>query len=183
MSSRFTLSTAKFRIVLASLLLILPASALVAQAAKPAQWRAATEDELKTVIPARAPVVSEKIETEFRSASGITNGKGKFVAGVVLITAGYSAEGKYSHFLLTQVPLKVGTIPLQAGGYVFGWTRDQDSLTVSFYEAQTGKLLGTLKALRDPGIKRVESFRILPPGDKSAIQLGRFAFPYSISTN
>ncbi|HZU09432.1 MAG TPA: hypothetical protein VFA02_05965, partial [Pseudacidobacterium sp.] len=53
-------------------------------------WRAATDAELKALVPVRAPVVQERIETELRTASGITDGKGKYVAGVVLITAGYS---------------------------------------------------------------------------------------------
>ena len=57
-------------------------------------WHTASEAELKALIPARAPVVKERIETEFRTASGITDGEHRFIAGVVLITAGYSAEGK-----------------------------------------------------------------------------------------
>ncbi len=61
-------------------------------------WHSASEEELKSLIPARAPVISERIETEFRTASGITDGKGHAIAGVVLITAGYSADGKYSHY-------------------------------------------------------------------------------------
>ena len=65
-----------------------------------AGWRAASEPELRKVIPARAPVIKENIETEFRTASGVTDGQGKFIAGVVMITAGYSAEGKYSHFFI-----------------------------------------------------------------------------------
>ena len=91
------------------------------------------------MIPARAPVISERIETEFRTASGITDGNGHFIAGVVMITAGYSAEGKYSHYFLVQAPLRVGTIDLAPGDYVFGWTRSQDALKVSFYQAPTGK--------------------------------------------
>jgi hypothetical protein len=55
-----------------------------------ARWRAATEQELRRLIPARAPVIKENIETEFRTASGVTDGKGRFIAGVVMITAGYS---------------------------------------------------------------------------------------------
>ncbi len=150
-----------------------------------ATWRTASEDELKTVIPARAPVISERIETEFRTASGITDGKGHFVAGVVMITAGYSAEGKYSHFFLTQVPIVLGTLHLAAGDYVFGWTRSQDSLVVSFYQASSGKPVGQVEAARSPSITRVESFRIWPPGSsssetKSVIQIGRFAFPYAL---
>lgn len=146
--------------------------------AKPA-WRSATESELHALIPARAPVVAERIETEFRTASGVTDGNGRFLAGVVLITAGYSAEGKYSNFLIVQMPLHVGTISLPPGQYVFGWTRSEESLAVKFYEAATGKLLGEVEAKHDPTIKRVESFRIWPPGDRSAIQLGRFLIPYT----
>src|SRR6202007_1602498 len=84
--------------------------------AQPAEaWRAATPDELKSVIPARAPVTSESIETECRTASGITDGRGHSIAGVVMITAGYSAEGKYSHYFLVQAPIRVGSIDLSPG--------------------------------------------------------------------
>ena len=146
-------------------------------------WHAASEEELHTVIPARAPAISERIETEFRTASGITDGHGHFVAGVVMITAGYSAEGKYSHFFLTQVPLKIGGIALSPGNYLFGWSRAQgtDVLKVNFYRAANGSPAGQVEAHRDISAARVESFRIWPPSEKSVIQIGRFAFAYSVS--
>src|SRR6266849_11132746 len=97
------------------------------------RWRTTTEPELRKLILPRVPVIKENIETEFRTASGVTDGRGKFIAGVVMITAGYSAEGKYSHFLIAQAPIKVGEIALAPGQYVFGWTRNEDSLTVKFY--------------------------------------------------
>lgn len=157
------------------------------------EWRQATDTELKSVIPARAPVVTERIETEMRSASGITNGKGKFVTGVVLITAGYSAEGKYSHFFLTQVPLRLGNaVDLPPGEYVIGYEHGDNGLLVHFYEASTGKVLGNITAKLIKESTRVESFRIWPPspqhgsgpGRESArhgtIQIGRFGFGYQI---
>lgn len=145
------------------------------------EWKAATDAELRSVIPARAPVVQERIETEMRSASGITNGHGKYIAGVVLITAGYSAEGKYSHFLLTQVPLKVGEdIRLAPGDYLLGYTHGENGLAVRLYEAATGKLVGTVVAALIPGITRVEEIRIWPPDDRRLIQIGRFGFSYQI---
>jgi hypothetical protein len=149
-------------------------------------WRAATPDELKSIIPARAPVISERIETEFRTASGVTDGNGHFIAGVVMITAGYSAEGKYSHYFLVQAPMRVGTVDLSPGDYVFGWTRSQDALKVSFYQAATGKEVGQVDAVRNPSITRVESFRIWPPRGSagephSIIQIGRFSFPYTLA--
>lgn len=142
-------------------------------------WRTATDDELKRVIPARAPVEKERIETELRTASGITDGKA-FVAGVVLITAGYSADGKYSHFLVTEAPLEVGGFTLPSGHYVFGWQKNADSLTVKFYGAETGKYFGAVEAVRNSRIGKIESFHIYPPGDKSSFQIGRFAFSYKI---
>ena len=49
--------------------------------AKPG-WRTATPEELrKHVLPLRAPVEKERIETEMRTASGIINSQGKVVAG------------------------------------------------------------------------------------------------------
>ncbi len=154
--------------------------ALLSLATQNGSWRPATEAELKDVIPARAPVGSERIETEFRTASGITNGKGKYIAGVVLITAGYSADGKYSHFLLAQVPIKVGAIELKPGDYVFGWHHEADALRVMFYEAQSGKFLGSVDAVRNSTIGRIESFHLYPPSEKSIIQIGRFGFGYRI---
>lgn len=164
------------------LALLLAPSALHAQ---PEGWRVATPDELKSVIPARAPVISERIETEFRTASGITDGNGHFIAGVVMITAGYSAEGKYSHYFIVQAPVRVGDLDLSRGDYVFGYTRSDNALKVSFYEAATGKSVGQVDAQRNTGITRVESFRIWPPrgaaGEpRSVIQIGRFSFPYTL---
>ena len=156
---------------------------MLTQSAQANAWHTASEEELRSLIPARAPAVSERIETEFRTASGITDGKGHFVAGVVMITAGYSAEGKYSHFFITQVPLRVGPVSLTPGNYLFGWTRAQgsDVLKVNFYYAVSGNPAGTVEAHRDLSATRVESFRIWPPADKSVIQIGRFTFPYSLS--
>jgi hypothetical protein len=151
-----------------------------AQPARNSGWRAATESELKNLLPARAPVEQERIETEMRTASGITDGHGRFVAGVVLITAGYSADGKYSHYFVTQVPLKVGSFQLVAGAYVIGWKHEEETLNVTFYEAASGKPLGSIEATLNPSITRVESFRIWPPGDRSLMQIGRFTFSYQI---
>jgi hypothetical protein len=143
-------------------------------------WHAATAAELQSLLPARAPVQQERIETEMRTASGITDGRGKFIAGVVLITAGYSADGKYSHFLLTQVPLKIGNFTLPPGAYVIGWEHIENGLHIKFYEAASGKPLGSIDATLNPSITRVESFRIWPPAEHPLMQIGRFTFSYRI---
>jgi len=145
-------------------------------------WRQASESELKALIPERAPVEKEHIETEFRTASGITNGKGKFIAGVVLITAGYAAEGKYSNFLIVQSAMKIGSIALPPGEYVFGWRRkDDDALQVKWYDAHSGKFLGNAEAKRVSRTGRIESFRVSPPSEKPLIEIGRFAMSYSLA--
>lgn len=144
-------------------------------------WRIATESELRQVIPERAQVEKERIETEFRTASGITDGANRFFAGVVMITAGYSAERKYSNFLITQVPLKIESVTLQPGSYVFGWKRQSDDLLqVSLYEAESGKFLGIADATRTSRLGKIESFYISPPGEKAQIQIGRFAMRYEL---
>jgi len=151
-----------------------------ALAQSPGGWRVATDKELQSLLPARATVVKEHIETEMRTASGISDGHGKFVAGIVLITAGYSADGKYSHYFTTQVPLRVGSILLTPGDYVFGWQREEDSLNVHFYEAATGVSKGSVQAKRIEGSSGVVSFKIWTPATKSTIQIGRFGIPYQI---
>jgi hypothetical protein len=144
-------------------------------------WRAATTEELAAVVPARAPVEKERIETEMRTASGIVNPHGKVIAGVVLITAGYSADGKYSHYLIVQSPVTIADISFAPGAYVFGWQRADDGLTVKFYQAASGTLLGTATARRMSQGTRVESFRLWPPGDQPILQIGRFSLPYRLS--
>ena len=69
------------RTILCGVLLLLATSLAVAQKAA---WRQATDAELSSLLPARAPVEKEHIETEMRTASGIVNGHGRFIAGVVL---------------------------------------------------------------------------------------------------
>ena len=147
------------------------------------RWRAATETELRKLIPARAPVIKENIETEFRTASGVTDGRGKFIAGVVMITAGYSAEGKYSHFFITQAPLKIGSMLLQPGEYVFGYQRiNNDIIRVSFYRASSGESIGTVDAHVNRKSSLVRSLLISPPvGGRASIQVGRFFFEYKLS--
>jgi len=145
-----------------------------------ASWRQASDAELASLLPARAPVIKEHIETEMRTASGIADARGHYIAGVVLITAGYSAEGKYSHYLVVQWPLKAGGVELKPGDYVFGYTHEGDVLRVHFNEAATGALVGTTDAHLMPSIRGVTEVHIWPPNTKSVIQIGRFAIPYEL---
>ncbi len=149
--------------------------------AQKSSWHQATDSELASLLPARAPVIKEHIETEMRTASGIVDGHGHYIAGVVLITAGYSAEGKYSHFLIVQSPIKVGGIDLKPGEYVFGYTHAGDLLNVHFNEASTGNLVGSVDAHLIPSIKGVTNLHIWPPASREIIQIGRFGIPYELS--
>jgi hypothetical protein len=162
-----------------AILVLTPVSSLARQSS----WRQATEKELASLVPSRAQVEKERIETELRTASGITDGKGKFIAGVVLITAGYAAEGKYSHFFITRVPIRIGQMSLRPGDYVFGYRRlDESNLEATFYEASTGKQLGTVRAVRQEGRVAVRSLLISPPSNgKAAVLVGRFAFEFALA--
>ena len=144
-------------------------------------WRAATPAELEAVLPARAPVEKERIETEMRTATGVIDGRGKVVAAVVLITAGYAANGKYSHYLLVQSPLRIGAdILLPVGTYAIGWTRAADGLSVHIYEAETGVERGSTIAHPLTQPLPIVSVKIWPPVEHGIIQIGRFALPYAM---
>ena len=149
--------------------------------AQKTSWRQASDAELASLLPARAPVIKEHIETEMRTASGIVDGRGHTIAGVVLITAGYSADGKYSHFLIVQSPIKVGGIDLKPGEYVFGYTHSGEVLRVHFNDASTGNLEGSVDAHLMPSIKGVTALHIWPPATREIIQIGRFGIPYELS--
>jgi len=163
-------------------LLMIPLLLAPAHAQK-TPWRQATAAELASVLPSRAQVVNEHIETEMRTASGIVNGRGQFIAGVVLLTAGYSADGKYSHYLVVQAPIRIANFTLEPGDYVLSWLRagEEDVLNVHFNLAATGQLVGTAKARRIEGPGRVESIHIWPPQDGALIQIGRFSIHYQMA--
>jgi hypothetical protein len=165
---------------LLTLVIALPLAAATLAAQPKTTWRAATPDELAAAMPARAPVEKERIETEMRTASGIIDTHGKLIAGVVLITAGYSADGKYSHYFLVQSTITIGGVSLPPGSYVIGWKRGDDSLAVAFYDAATGSPRGTATAHRITTGSRVESFRLWPPADHAILQIGRFALSYTL---
>jgi len=161
--------------------LVLAAIALTPKAhAQRNAWRQATDAELASLLPARAPVEKEHIETEMRTASGIVDGGGRYIAGVVLITAGYSADGKYSHYLIVQAPVRVGGIALKPGEYAFGYAHAGDLLRVHFNEASSGALVGTTDARLLTGAKGITSLHIWPPTAKSVIQIGRFGIAYEL---
>jgi hypothetical protein len=165
------------------LALLIPAC--VTAAAQKGGWRQATDRELASVLPSRALVESEHIETEMRTATGIVNARGRYIAGVVLLTAGYSAEGKYSHYLVVQSPIRVGGVALAPGRYVFGWTRNgtDEALSVHFNVAETGEQVGTTDARWINKPMRISSLRIWPPGENAMIQIGRFGIPYKLGTD
>ena len=166
-------------LILALVLALTFASGRLIAQQRPA-WRAATPTELAAALPARAPVEKERIETEMRTASGIIDSRGKLIAGVVLITAGYSADGKYSHYFLVQSPITIGDVALSPGTYVIGWQRGEDSLAVTFYDAATGARRGSASAHKISTGSRVESFRLWPPAEHSILQIGRFSLPYTL---
>ncbi len=143
-------------------------------------WRAATPEELESVLPARAPVDKERIESEMRTASGIINDKGQVIASVLLITAGYAADGKYSHYLLLQSPMKLDNLQLGPGAYVLGWTRTDAGLEIHVFEAASVRERGVVLARLIAQPRRVESFRIWPPDEQKLIQIGRYGLPYTL---
>src|SRR5215213_2190971 len=165
-----------------ALFLILVTGIVAFSNSAPAGWRIASEPELKKIVPARAPVIKENIETEFRTASGVTDGRGHFIAGVVMITAGYSAEGKYSHFFITQTPLRIDDLLLQPDEYVFGYQRlDNQTMRVVFHKASSGKAVGDVKAHLNQKSSAVRSLLISPPaGGRGSIQIGRFLLNYRL---
>jgi len=143
-------------------------------------WRAATAVELEAALPTRALVGTERIETEMRTATGIVDDRGHVIAAVVLITAGYAADGKYSHYLLVQAPIILADQNLPAGTYVVGWSRLEEGLAVRIFDAATGTERITVIAKPITGSHRVESFHIWPPSERSIIQIGRYMVPYAV---
>ncbi|MGA8940459.1 MAG: hypothetical protein WB439_14960 [Acidobacteriaceae bacterium] len=170
-------------VALFALVCVLPVSMVAQGKGVPGKrdWHAATPAELAAVLPARAQVEKEHIETEMPTATGVIDSHGRVVAAVVLITAGYAANGKYYYYLLAQAPIRIGEdITLQPGTYAIGWTRATDGLLVHVYEAETGVPRGTVTAHPINQPLPIVPVKIWPPEERSVIQIGRFALPYSL---
>ncbi|MGH9801240.1 MAG: hypothetical protein ACRD82_12815, partial [Blastocatellia bacterium] len=89
---------------------------------------------------------------------------------------------KYTHFFITKTAIKVGDAKLKPGEYVYGYRRiDEDTLEFIFYEAATGKEMGTAKAPRESRTGPIRSLLITPPvKGKGLILIGRFASEYNL---
>lgn len=155
---------------------------IVAFAQDAQTWRKMSEAELRAVVPERAPVLKENIETEFRTAAGITDDNQKSIFGVTIITAGYEADGKYTHFFKSDTSVNLGELNLASGEYVFGYKRlDNETLRVTFYNARTGAEVGKVKMRVEPKKGAIYSFFIEPPSaGKGKIYIGRFTTEYSL---
>lgn len=171
--------------VVAAMVLMMPAmlgaeAGRQTKAVAKASWHSATTSQLEAVLPLRAQVEKERIETEMSSATGVIDARGRVIAAVVLITAGYAANGKYSHYLLAQSGLRIGPdISLPPGTYVIGWTRAPNGLFVHVYEATTGVERGSTTAPMMQQPTTVVPIKIWPPNEGSFIQIGRFSLPYT----
>ena len=145
-------------------------------------WRKMSESELKIVVPERAPVLKENIETELRTAAGITDDNKKSIFGVTIITAGYEADGQFTHFFKSDQLVKLGELDLAAGEYVFGSKRvDNETLRVTFYNAKTGVEVGKVKMRVEPKKGAIYSFFIEPPtAGKGKLFIGRFTTDYTL---
>ncbi|WP_233580945.1 hypothetical protein [Acidipila sp. EB88] len=116
-----------------------------------------------------------------RTANGLINAKHQVIAVVVLITAGYASDGKYSHYLLVQSPIELeDNLTLKPGAYAVGWRRGENTLEVHFFDSLTGAERGSETARLDPAKGHVESFHIWPPADHKGIQIGRFYMHYTL---
>ncbi len=180
MTSLHTTPQLTRRLVITVAFFLAFASNAVPQSRTP--WRTATSAELEAVLPARALVGTERIETEMRTATGIMDDHGHVIAAVVLITAGYAADGKYSHYFLVQAPIVLSDQNLPAGTYVVGWSRMDEGLAVHIFDAASGAERITVTAKPITGSHRVESFHIWPPSERSIIQIGRYMIPYAVRT-
>lgn len=163
-------------IILAGLLLFSSVAAFPQES-----WQKMGAEALKKAVPEKAPVLEENIETEMRTASGISMGS-KNIFGVLIITAGYEADGKYTHYFKNEAQIRFKSFDLAPGEYVFGYKReDGETLRVCFYNAKSGELIGATDAKLEKKKGAIYSFLIEPPIEKKGkVYIGRFSFEYTL---
>ena len=147
---------------------------------KESAWRQATDAELASLLPARAPVEKEHIETEMRTASGIVDQHGPL----------HRRRGAAHCRLLGR--RKVLALSDRAGADADRWDLRSSPANMSWMDARRGDALNVHFNKAATGAwwapRRRTGLRVEPRGEpahlasgrKALIQIGRFGIPYEL---
>jgi len=131
-----------------------------------------SEDTMAKYLPATVFLDGENVPTQKRNAVLVEIG-GKKTVITLVDTAGYSAayQQKYIGAILTQAPVKMGTLALPPGAYGFGETKvgdgDKAQVTVHVYDIG-GKEVGKFATEREADMKGVRPVQVKTAADGTA---------------
>jgi alpha,alpha-trehalase len=82
-----------------------------------------THDELDKIVPATVFFKGQTATVQVRNAAGLRFGDGSLVFAVKVDSGGYASniQERYQDYLITEVPLRLGTESLAAGAYGMGF--------------------------------------------------------------
>jgi hypothetical protein len=130
------------------------------------------EDKMAKFLPATVFLDGENVPTQKRNAVLVEiGGKKTIIANVD--TAGYSSayQEKYTGVILTQAPVKIGSLSLPAGAYGFGQSKqgehDAAQVTVHVYDIG-GKEVGTFATEHEANMKGVRPLQVKSAADGAA---------------
>ena len=82
--------------------------------------------EAAAILPEKVFYAGQSAPIQARNSAGIRFAQGKLLLAALVDTSGYSTgvQEKYQGYLLTEVPIHIGSGTLKAGAYGFGFVAD-----------------------------------------------------------
>ena len=132
-------------------------------------------DALSKILPASVFVDGENVPTQKRNAAAFKFADGKYLLAALVDTSGYTSQyqEKYIGTLITQVPVKVGSLDLHPGQYGFGRVKSGQEEMFAIYDIG-GNKVGEVTATKDDKLKPVRPLQMVADGDGAKLYLGPF---------
>jgi hypothetical protein len=130
-------------------------------------------DNLSKILPASVFVDGENVPTQKRNAGAVTFGEKKYFIASLVDTSGYSSQyqEKYIGTLITQVPVKLGSLELQPGQYGFGKIKSGENESLAIYDVG-GNKIGEVATTKDDKMKPVRPLQIVADAAGAKLYLG-----------
>ena len=117
------------------------------------------DTEAAKIIPQSFYFAGQSAPTQMRNAFTARIGKDRLVLAGLVDTSGYSTEisGKYEGFLITDSPITIRNLPLGAGAYGFGFSRNG---SLNIFDLGARQIL-SVASQTDAGMKRPRPLQMI----------------------
>jgi len=166
--------------LLSTVVLCVSFSALVAQQAGPkGEPGILSREQTAAIMPATVFFRGQSATIQARNSAGVRAADGKLVLAAMVDTSGYSSgiAQTYQAYLITELPLQIGTHKLAPGAYGFGFIEGNRMITMDI----GGNRLFEAPTTHDDKISRPTPLQIIAEGSAYRLYLGRSFVAFNLA--